>query len=166
MSSRKRLVAFVMTGMVVAVGSVLSVAGSGPEARADTSHVGLATTVSPITGGNHVRFTVRFTGRWATGVFGKLRRSYIVEAHAVRPAVACVNDRDWISPGRPAGTRMRATLDPARGDGGSSGWCRGVFRGTVTYYQGYACPAKGQCRPPTSFRSRTRLVARFSFRVR
>ena len=162
MSRRKLVVALVVLVTVAAVAVVMT----GPGAQADTSRMDPAVTVSPTTGGKHVRFIVGFTSHRATGVFGKTRRSYIVEAHAVRPAVACVNDRDWFSPARPARTRMPATLDPARGDGGSSGWCRGAFRGTVTYSEAFACPPKGRCRPPRSFPSRTRVIARFSLRVR
>lgn len=153
--------------VTVAVGAVvLTVQGGGARARADTSRMDPAVAVVPTTGGKHMRFIVRFTSHRATGVFGKARRSYKVEAHAVRPAVACVNNRDRVLPGRPAGTRMRATLDPARGEGGPAGWCRGTFRGTVTYSEGYACPPKGRCRPPKGFLGRTRVFARFSFRVR
>jgi hypothetical protein len=166
MSPRKLEVAVValVTGAVVAV--VLTVTPFGPPAQAVTSRMDPGVMVSPTTGGKYVRFMVRFTSHRATGVFGHTRRAYIVKAHAVRPAIACVNNRDSHLSGRPAGTHMRATLDPARGDGGSSGWCRGIFRGTVTYSEAYACPAKGRCRPPKSFANRTHLIGRFSFRVR
>jgi hypothetical protein len=125
----------------------------------------LALTVSPSVGGRHDRFTVAMTSRHATGVAGRTRRSYTVEAHAVRPASGCVNNRDRRFPDRPAGTRLRAQLDPARGEGGPEGWCRGRFRGTVTYSEAFACPLKGVCHPPHGFPTRTRIVARFSFRV-
>ena len=156
------LIALVMAGTLAAI----AVVSFGSGAQADASRIDPAVTVSPTTGGKHVRFTVRFTGHRATGVFGKTRRSYIVEAHAVRPAIDCVNNRESYPPPRPAGTRMHATLDPARGEGGPEGWCRGVFRGTVKYSEGFACPPRGRCRPPKGFPSRTRLIARFSFRVR
>jgi hypothetical protein len=120
--------------------------------------------VSPSEGGKHDRFTVAITSRHATGVFGKTRRAYSVEAHAVRPAVACVNNRDERFPDRPAGTRVHAALAAAPGEGGSLGWCRGRFRGTVTYTDGFACPAAGTCHP--EFPTRSRVVARVSFRVR
>ena len=162
MARRKVVVALVL--VVIVAGA--AVAMTWPAAQAHASRVGPAVTVSPTTGSKHVRFTVRFTSHRATGVFGKTRSSYIVEAHAVRPAVACVNNRDWFSPARPAGTRMRATLDPVRGDGGPAGWCRGAFRGTVTYSESFACPPTGPCRPPKGFSTRTRLIARFAFRVR
>ena len=61
---------------------------------------------------------------------------------------------------------MRATLDPRRGEGGELGWCRGLFRGTITYHEAFACPASGTCRPPQGFPNRAETVARFAFRVR
>jgi len=106
------------------------------------------------------------TSRRSTGVFGRTRRTYIAEAHSVRGASGCVNNRDRTFPARPAGTRVRAALDPARGEGGPEGWCRGVFRGTVSYVEAFACPPAGTCHPPYGFPTRTLLVARFSFRVR
>lgn len=122
--------------------------------------------VSPAAGNKHARFTVAVTARRATGVFGKTRRMYLVEAHAVHPAAACVNSRDRAMPERPAGSRMHAVLDPRRGEGGPEGWCPGAFRGTVKYSEAFACPAKGTCRPPRDFPTRIRTVARFSFSVR
>jgi hypothetical protein len=123
-------------------------------------------TISPSSGGKHDRFVVAMTSRRATGVFGKTRRGYAVEAHAVRPASACVNNRDQVFRDRPAGDRVRATLDPARGEGGPLGWCPGLFRGTVTYSEAFACPPVGTCHPPHGFPTWARVVARFSFRVR
>jgi hypothetical protein len=67
-------------------------------------------------------------------------RARAASAHAVHPRVACVNNRDGAFRG------ARAVLDPARGDGGALGWCRGRYRGVVRH-------------------GRT-VVARFSFRVR
>lgn len=166
MSPGKLVVALVAVLTMAAVAVVLTLAGSPARAQAARSRTDPPVTVSPTTGGKHVNFIVRFTSHRATGVFGKTRRSYSVEANAVRPAVACVNNRGSSLPARPAGTRMRATLNPARGDGGSSGWCRGTFRGTVTYSEAYACPPKGRCRVPKGFPHRTRVIARFSFRVR
>lgn len=122
--------------------------------------------VSPATGHRHDRFTVAITSRHATGDFGRTRRSYFAQARAVRPASACVNDRDAVFPSRPAGTRMRVRLDPARGKGGKLGWCRGRFRGRVIYTAGYACPDDGPCDPPRGFPHERRVVGRFTFRVR
>jgi hypothetical protein len=84
----------------------------------------------------------------------------------VRPASGCVNNRDRRFPDRRAGARVRAVLDPARGEGGPQGWCRGRFRGTVSFTEAFACPARGRCRPPPRFPTRSVVVARFSLRVR
>jgi hypothetical protein len=121
--------------------------------------------VSPSAPGRHERVAVAFTSRRATGVFGNQRRSYWVLAHSVRPASACVNNRDRVLPPRPAGYRLRALLDPARGDGGSLGWCEGRFKGTVRYSVDYACPASGTCQAPKGFRRHSSIAARFSFVV-
>jgi hypothetical protein len=107
-------------------------------------------TVSPSAPRRHERVTVSFISRRATGVFGKQRRSYWIQAKSVQPASACVNNRDRGLPSGPAGYRLRATLDPARGDGGELGWCPGRFKGTVTYLVG----------------RRSSIAARFSFVVR
>lgn len=128
--------------------------------------LGSVVTLSPAAGGRHDRFAVAITARQATGVFGQTRRSYAAEAHAVRPASGCVNNRDRAFPERRAGARVRAVLDPARGEGGPEGWCRGRFRGTVTYAEAFACPPAGRCRPPRGFPTRRVVVARFSFVVR
>ena len=122
--------------------------------------------VSPSAGGRHDRFAVAITSRHATGVFGQTRRAYIAEAHAVHPASGCVNNRDRVFAERRAGARLRAVLDPARGEGGPEGWCRGRFLGTVTYTEAFACPPAGRCRPPRGFPVRKVVVARFSLRVR
>jgi hypothetical protein len=143
-------------------GAHASRGSSGPVA----SQRDASLSVSPSTGGKHDRFAVAVTSRRATGVFGKTRRAYTIEAHAVRPASACVNNRDRAFPDSPEGTRIRATLDPARGEGGLEGWCRGLFRGTLTYLEGFACPPAGTCHTPHGFPTRARVVARFSFRVR
>jgi hypothetical protein len=128
--------------------------------------LGSVVTVSPAAAGRHDRFAVAITAGQATGVFGRTRRSYVAEAHAVRPASGCVNNRDRVFPERRAGARVPAVLDPARGEGGPEGWCRGRFRGTVTYSEAFACPPAGRCRPPRGFPTRRVIVARFSFLVR
>jgi hypothetical protein len=121
--------------------------------------------VSPLRGGKHVAFRVVVVSDRDTGVFGKTRRSYHVEAHSVRRASACVNNRDRRFPDAPAGSTMYATLDPARGEGGPLGWCRGQYRGTIRYIEAFACPSSGTCRPPAGFPSRSKVVVRFTFRV-
>jgi hypothetical protein len=147
--------------LLTAVAVVAAACGGGDKPAARPEQL-----VSPAAGGKHDRFTVAVTGHHATGVLGKTRRMYLVEAHAVRPAVACVNNRDRAMPERPAGSRMHAVLDPARGKGGPEGWCPGAFRGTVKYSEAFACPAQGSCHPPRDFPTRVRTVARFSFSVR
>jgi hypothetical protein len=82
--------------------------------------------VSPSAGDRHDRFAVAITSRHATGVFGQTRRG-IAEAHAMDPASGCVNNRDRVFGERRAGARLRAVLDPARGEGGPHGWCRSAF---------------------------------------
>ena len=125
-----------------------------------------ALAVVPASGGRHDRFAVAITTGHATGVFGRTRRSYVAEARAARPASGCVNNRDRVFAERRAGARVRAVLDPARGEGGPEGWCRGVLRGTVTYLEAFACPPAGRCHPPRGFPTRKVVVARFTFRVR
>ena len=147
--------------LLAAVAVVLAACGWGGDLPSPRPHV-----VSPSAGGRHERFTVALTSKHATGLVGKAQHHYVAEAHAVQPAVACVNNRDRVFAPRPAGARLTATLDPARGEGGPEGWCPGLFRGTVTYTEAFACPAKGTCHPPRDFPERTQVVARFTFRVR
>jgi hypothetical protein len=121
--------------------------------------------VSPLRGKKHDGFRVFVVTQHETGVFGKTRRSYHVEAHAVRPASACVNTTERRFPDGKAGETMYATLAPAPGKGGAVGWCRGLFRGTVRYQEAFACPSAGRCRTPAGFPKRSEVVVRFSFRV-
>jgi hypothetical protein len=113
--------------------------------------------VSPLRGGKHDGFRVVIVTEHETGVFGKTLRSYHAEAHAVRPASACVSNRDRAFPAGPMGATLHATLDPARGEGGPLGWCRGLFRGTVRFHEAFACPPAGTCHRPARFRSRSEL---------
>jgi hypothetical protein len=125
----------------------------------------VAVRLSRVEGGKHDPFPVAITTANATGVFGRTRRSYAVAAWATRPRSACVVNRDRVFGPRPPGSRVRATLDPARGEGGPLGWCPGSFRGTVTYIEAFACRTRGVCHVPPGFPERKRVVARFSFRV-
>jgi hypothetical protein len=115
--------------------------------------------------GIHERIPVTFTARAATGVQGRTIRHYTAQAHAVRAAGGCVNSRDGRFPASAAGQLVKAALDPLRGEGGPEGWCRGRYRGTVTYFEGFACPARGACHAPPGFPTRTKVVARFAFVV-
>jgi len=85
--------------------------------------------------------------------------------YAVRAAGGCVNSRDGRFPASGAGERVKAALDPLHGEGGPAGWCRGRYRGTVTYFEGFACPDRGTCHVPPGFPTRTKVVARFAFVV-
>jgi hypothetical protein len=141
----------------LSLGAVLALAlcACGGEApRASAPHHGI-----------HDRVPVALTTEHATGVSGRTIRNYTAAAEAVRPAAGCVNNRDRRFPDVPAGRHVRALLDPARGEGGPEGWCRGRYRGTVTYFEGFACPARGTCHVPKDFPTSTRVVARFSFVV-
>jgi hypothetical protein len=122
--------------------------------------------VSPSSPSRHDRVSVSFRSRRATGHFGRERRSYTIQAWSVHPASGCVNNRERVLAARPAGYRLRGRLDPARGEGGSLGWCRGRFSGKVIFSVRYACPAKGRCRPPKGFRQHRVVAARFSITVR
>jgi hypothetical protein len=153
-------------GNLSSTGAAGSAVGWTRYAPQTAGHAVTRLELSPAAPHRHDRVAVAFISRRATGVFGEERRSYALHAHSVRPASACVNNRDRYLPARPAGYRLRGTLDPARGDGGGLGWCRGRVEGTVRYSVGYACPATGTCEPPRGFRRWSRIAARFSFVVR
>lgn len=151
---------------VCACGSGSSGGASPPpasKARAPVSPISV--TLSRSEGGKHDRFAAVITPRHATGVKGKGRSNYTLAAKAADPAVGCVNNRDRRFPDGPRGTPVRAALDPGRGEGGLHGWCPGRYKGTVTYFEGFACPSRGKCHIPGGFPTRTQIVARFSFHV-
>lgn len=161
--------------LVIASGLAVAVVGCGsssgppppsPDAGGSPVPAKMAVAVSPSPRGRHDHVAVVIASGRATGVFGKTRRSYIGEARGERPASACVNDRDRVFPVGAQGARIRAVLDPARGEGGPEGWCPGNYRGTVTYSEAFACPSAGTCHPPPDFPTRTRIVTRFSFTVK
>jgi hypothetical protein len=156
---------------VLCLGVCIGRDGSAAAPARGADHVERATAPASValprtTFGKHDRVPVEFTTGRATGVVSDTRTSYILAAQAVRPASGCVNNRDRPFPDAASGARVRAALDPARGEGGPEGWCRGRYAGTVTYFSGFACPAEGRCRPPSGFPTGSRVVARFSFRVR
>jgi hypothetical protein len=151
----------------------LTACGSGTPAhpRPVSSHAAagagaVSVTLARSRVGRHGRVSAVITTRRATGVSGDTRTNYTLSARAVEPAAGCVNDRDRRFPDGARGVRVRADLDPARGEGGPAGWCPGRYRGTVVYFSGFACPPKGSCHPPKGFPTRSTTVARFSFRVR
>ena len=159
------------------VASTLSICGCGvaPTEResaavssAGPSEASAAVTVTVLQahGGKHDRFAAAITSRRTTGLKGKAISHYTLTGRAVRSLGGCVNEREDRFPDGPVGRRVIATLDPARGKGGPEGWCPGSYRGTVTYFEGFACPSTGTCRVPAGFSSRSQVVGRFSFRVR
>jgi hypothetical protein len=166
--TRVRASAAVAASLLLAVAVVGCGGGADrqPDAVAAASGAPDPVSVAPRTAGAHDRVVVSITSAHATGVRGDTARRYVVEARAVHPASGCVNNRDrvYVDGARPD-ERLTAELDPARGEGGPEGWCAGVFRGTVTDIQAYACPASGRCHPPAGFPDRRRTVARFAFRV-
>jgi hypothetical protein len=162
-SGRTVIAEMVKLALSALLGVTVAACGGSPTEK---TAAGPSVAVSPSSAGKHERVDVAFTTRHSTGVVGKTRRSYSVEGHAVQPAMACMNDGFQRLPDRPRGTRVRAVLDPTRGKGHVQGWCPGAFRGTVTYSEAFACPAKGTCHPPRDFPTRTQVVARFRFRVR
>lgn len=153
--------------------AVLGIAACGGESKrtvapesVTSADVSLSLRVARTTGTKHDQFGASITSARTTGVEGQTIRNYTLSAHAERPASACVNNRDSRFPDARAGVRIRAALNPARGEGGPLGWCRGPYRAKVTYFEGYACPAKGRCQPPPGFPTQTRVVARFAFTVK
>jgi hypothetical protein len=181
---RRRRWMLVILGISCAAAGIGSIAGAprdggkGSPAASSKSIGSVNVAVTPSLAGKHAPITVIITADKAAGVFGDSRHSYWAEAHYAGPALtgvgvnglpasACIGDRDRGFPDiSAAGTRVRAELDPARGEGGELGWCRGLFRGAVTYFEGFACPDKGVCHVPAGFPERRHVVARFSFRVR
>ena len=85
--------------------------GGSPQEPASVRHHGV-----------HERIPIAFTTRAPTGVRGQTIRNYTAEAHAVRSAIGCVNSRDGRFPGSAAGERVKAALDPLRGEGVPEGW--------------------------------------------
>lgn len=154
--------------MVLAIALTAGGCGGSSERSAAPGLGGpqLRAAVFPQQGGRHTPFTVSITTRDATGVFGRSRRGYYAEARAVNSTSGCVTGRDRAFRAGSAGLNVRATLDTRRGEGGELGWCRGLFRGTITYFEAYACPGSGTCRAPQGFPNRAETVARFTFRVR
>jgi hypothetical protein len=159
--------AFAMT--VAACGRGSDNSSRGGAATRAVVHAAVATipsgprpVVSSLRSGKHDGFRVVIVTEHETGVVGKTLRSYHAEAHAVRPASACVSNRDRAFPAGSMGATLYATLDPARGEGGPRGWCRGLFRGTVRYHEAFACPPAGTYHRPARFPSRSEVVIRFS----
>jgi hypothetical protein len=168
--ARRRRLRILATGFLIIV--LTAVHGvrhdSGDRAPANppaSSHLALTLRMTPSPIGRHQRVVVNITALHATGVFGKVRRSYLVASRADHLRIACVNNRDGFFPAGAVGNRIRAVLDPAQGDGGAQGWCPGTYTGTITYERVFACPSVGRCVVPSGFAERTVVVRRFAYRV-
>jgi hypothetical protein len=120
-------------------------------------------TVSPRRGGPSTTFRIRIRTRAFVGVRARARVDYQLRVLR-RPLLSgCITDTGPTFP-RSHRRPLQIVLDPRRQDGGR--WCRGSFRGTLTYYSVFACPDKGVCRPPKDFPRRSHKVARVAFGVR
>jgi hypothetical protein len=127
----------------------------------------LAAQLNPVVAGKHDRIVVTMTAQHSTGIVGKAVHAYVAAATISDPKVDCVNNRDGGFPYSAAGSRIRAVLDPAAGDGGPQGWCPGAYHGTISYLRGFNCSSvQGPCQIPPRLATRTKIVARFAYRVR
>lgn len=141
--------------------------GAGGSALKPLSHQPILEPVVASRIGKHEPVVVAITAHRSTGVFGEIRRAYLVESLDTHPGIACVNNRTGAFPSSSAGSLIRAVLNPAAGDGGPQGWCPGTYRGVVIYTRGFNCGAvRVPCDPPSGLASKSRIVARFSYRVR
>jgi hypothetical protein len=125
----------------------------------------VAARVAPAAGGTSQVFRVHFRAGDATGTTGPVIRGY--EAHLTRAdGTACIVDTGgFFNTRSDPGERLTIVLDPNRMMGRR--WCRGRFRGVLRFYDDYACPRRGTCRPPRGFGGRrARTVARLTFTVR
>jgi hypothetical protein len=94
---------------------------------------------------------------------GRRQRLYSAEVQGPLRS-ACVIQHATTFGYAPPGARLQARLDPSHTKGNK--WCRGRFRGVIKYHDGFVCPPRRTCRPPTDFPTEDRTVARFGFRVR
>jgi hypothetical protein len=120
--------------------------------------------VEPVAGGAHTVFRIRIAVRQPLGVWDRTIHGYA--AHVVKdpPTEGCIIDTDgYAQSGRPGG-QAEIVLDPAQMMGHQ--WCTGTFRGTVRYYQAFACPASGPCQIPPGFPEHSAVVAHVMFAVR
>jgi hypothetical protein len=120
-------------------------------------------TVIPASGGVHTVFRVRISVRQPLGVVDGARHGYMVHVLKDPPAGPCIIETDGFLTAGNAVDHMDIVLDPAHTMGHQ--WCPGTFRGTLSYYQAYACPATGPCAVPAHFPRRAAAVGRISFHV-
>ena len=123
----------------------------------------VSVTVTPRAGRPLTTFRVRIRSNAFVGVRAHARVDYQLRMLR-RPLLSgCITDTGPTFP-RSHGRPLQIVLDPGRQEGGR--WCRGHFRGALSYYSVFACPPKGTCRPPKNFPRRSRKVARVAFDVR
>ena len=118
--------------------------------------------MTPRVGHPLTTFRIRIEPRGFIGTQQRARSGY--EAHLLRRpfGVDCITDTGGVLNIR--GARHEIVLDPRKQMG--LHYCRGHFRGTLTYFRTFACPAKGTCRPPKNFPDEHGVVARVAFEVR
>ena len=118
--------------------------------------------VTPRLGHPLTTFRIRFEPREFIGRQHGAIAGY--EARLLRHpfGLGCITDTGGFVNGR--GARPEIVLDPREEKGGH--FCRGHFRGRLTYYLGFACPDDGVCRRPKNVRERRQKVARLEFEVR
>jgi hypothetical protein len=103
---------------------------------------GSRVTVTPPTGSPRTAFVVMFRTPDTTGRKRSTQRHDEVIAQAPGSANGCLSTAEVIAPDAKAGTRVRATLDPAKSGGR---WCTGTYRGEIDEIQSPICPKGVLC---------------------
>ncbi|MEA2442377.1 MAG: hypothetical protein QOH76_3801 [Thermoleophilaceae bacterium] len=168
-----------MARQLLVVGVLLVVSGCGGSSKKDTQEPGpppqveeklppfharpVKATVVPRRGHRHTVFRIRFRPRGFVGVRARARHDYEANLFDRTNARAgCIIDTSgFAGPGRGP---LEIVLNPRQQKGGL--WCRGIFRGKLSYYRTFACPDEGTCRIPKGFPDERGVVARLSFEVR
>jgi hypothetical protein len=112
----------------------------------------------PGVGRPSTRFRLKLHATHRTGRRGRRERFYQWDVHGPFKTACVVEHHGSFSSG-PPGALLRAVLDPSRTKGGH--WCRGRFRGVVTYTDAICRPRADSCD-----RTYHRRAGRFSFKVR
>jgi hypothetical protein len=145
---------------IAILASLLAGCGAGRASTPRFVALPVKATVVPASGGIHQVFHVRFPLRQPVGVRGHVIRGYEAALrHSDEPG--CIIDTGGFLNER---GKVDIALDPTRMKGGM--WCGGRFHGTLSYYDAYACPARGTCHIPRGFPTHKRTVARIAFTVR
>ena len=112
--------------------------------------------VAPHSGAADATFTVGFTAPTAAGVQGIFERSYAVSAFGGRRGCHSAANSRVDSATR--GERVRVPLHPS-----GRRWCRGDYKGVVTFESGPHCERGHVC---PAFVTQLKTIGRFGFRVR